>query len=170
MNYNPELTKYAKHLAIKYEEYKKYQYSGKNGADSDNEKGFWRGMAEAVLGILTDLKRGGLIEHSGILGDKWPKSDEPVEVSLHQARIKISVIHVEFDTGPSEFIYTPSIPKELEFDGLIPSDFYKRTLEQQKAWLLDPVRLVLSDEITFDTPDEPVFEVGHVDFDFELIS
>ena len=46
MNYNPELTKYAKQLAIRYEEYKKYQYSGKNGADSDNEKGFWRGMAE----------------------------------------------------------------------------------------------------------------------------
>lgn len=71
-----KLEKYAKHLATKYAEYKGYEYSGKNGANSDNEKGFWRGMANGVLAILNDWKQLGLIEHVGLYGDPWP--DEKV--------------------------------------------------------------------------------------------
>jgi hypothetical protein len=66
---------YAKHLAKKYPIYKQYEYQGKNGANSDNEKGFWRGMADSVLAILNDLKKHGLIEHIGLYGDPWPEDD-----------------------------------------------------------------------------------------------
>jgi len=71
-----ELEKYAKHLAKQYPIYTAWQYNGKNGADSDNEKGFWRGMANSVLAILNDLKSAGLIEHTGLYGDEWPKEGE----------------------------------------------------------------------------------------------
>jgi hypothetical protein len=67
--------KYAKHLAKKYPEYHKQQFEGKNGADSDNEKGYWRGMADSVLAILTDWKHHGLIAHTGLYGDDWPKEE-----------------------------------------------------------------------------------------------
>jgi hypothetical protein len=67
------LEKYAKHLAKKFVEYSTYQYEGKNGANSDNEKGYWRGMADSCLAILNDLKRHGLIEHTGLYGDTWPE-------------------------------------------------------------------------------------------------
>ena len=66
------LEQYAKQLAKKYPEYHKQQFSGKNGADSENEKGYWRGMADSVLAVLTDLKRKGLIAHTGLYGDNWP--------------------------------------------------------------------------------------------------
>ena len=67
------LEDYAKQLAKMYPKYVDWQYHGKNGADSDNEKGFWRGMAESVLATLNDLKRAGLIEHTGLYGDDWPE-------------------------------------------------------------------------------------------------
>lgn len=72
---NTELEKYAKQLAKQYPIYKKYEYEGKNGANSDNEKGYWRGMADSVLGTLNDLKRLGLIAHIGLHGDKWPEEE-----------------------------------------------------------------------------------------------
>jgi hypothetical protein len=71
------LKTYAKKMANKYTEYTKYQYEGKNGANSDNEKGYWRGMADNVLAVLTDLKRLNLIAHTGLFSDKWPEGDVP---------------------------------------------------------------------------------------------
>lgn len=67
-----KLTKYAKYLAKQYPVYVQQQYTGKNGANSDNEKGYWRGMADSVLAILNDLKGAGLIAHTGVLNDPWP--------------------------------------------------------------------------------------------------
>ncbi len=72
INYDPKLEKYAKHLAKMYGQYRQQQYSGKNGANSDNEKGYWRGMADAVEAFLVDLKRAHLIAHLGINNDLWP--------------------------------------------------------------------------------------------------
>lgn len=72
------LEKYAKHLAKKWPEYEAQRFNGKNGADSANEKGYWRGMADSVLAILNDLKKHNLIAHRGICGDPWPE-DEPNE-------------------------------------------------------------------------------------------
>jgi hypothetical protein len=69
------IERYAKHLAKKYPEYMNYSYHGKNGADSDNEKGFWRGMAMCVASILNDLKQDGIIAHSGLHNDTWPTED-----------------------------------------------------------------------------------------------
>lgn len=69
------LEQYAKHLAKKYPIYKHNEYQGKNGANSDNEKGYWRGMADSVLAILNDLKKHGLIEHIGLYSDPWPEDD-----------------------------------------------------------------------------------------------
>jgi len=40
---------------------------------NDNEKGYWRGMADACLAILNDLKGLGLIAHIGLYGDMWPE-------------------------------------------------------------------------------------------------
>jgi len=67
------LEKYAKQLAKQYLVYRKQQYEGKNGANSDNEKGYWRGMADSVMAILNDLKGKGLIAHLGLLNDPWPE-------------------------------------------------------------------------------------------------
>ncbi len=73
LNNNIKLKAYAKRLAKNYTKYVDYQYNGKNGANSDNEKGYWRGMADSVVGILTIWKKDGLIEHLGILNDPWPE-------------------------------------------------------------------------------------------------
>lgn len=73
--FDPKLEQYAKKLAKLYPVYSDRQYKGKNGADSDHEKGFWRGMANAVLATLNDLKREGLIEHTGLLYDEWPEEE-----------------------------------------------------------------------------------------------
>ncbi len=70
---NDLLEKYAKHLAKQFAVYSDYQYNGKNGANSDNEKGYWRGMADATLAMLNDLKKQGLIAHVGLYNDKWPE-------------------------------------------------------------------------------------------------
>jgi hypothetical protein len=70
-----KLETYAKHLAKQYPIYHKQQFEGKNGANSDNEKGYWRGMADSVLAILTDLKKLGLIAHTGLYGDTWPEEE-----------------------------------------------------------------------------------------------
>ena len=70
------LERYAKHLATMYPQYRRQQYNGKNGADSENEKGYWRGMADSVLAFLTDLKNHGLIAHSGLYEDKWPEEQK----------------------------------------------------------------------------------------------
>ena len=67
-----KLEKYARHLAKQYPTYVNQQYHGKNGADSDNEKGYWRGMADSVLAMLNDLKHAGLIAHTGLYNDEWP--------------------------------------------------------------------------------------------------
>jgi hypothetical protein len=75
MTAQEKLEKYAKHLAKQYALYTDYQYNGKNGANSDNEKGFWRGMANSVLAILQDLKKANLINYTGLYGDNWPKED-----------------------------------------------------------------------------------------------
>ena len=71
-----KLEKYAKHLAKQFAVYSDYQYNGKNGANSDNEKGYWRGMADACLAILNDLKGSGLIAHLGLYGDMWPEEEK----------------------------------------------------------------------------------------------
>ena len=68
------LENYAKFLAKQFEVYSRYQYTGKNGANSDNEKGYWRGMADGVLAFLNDLKAKGLIEHTGLFNDTWPQA------------------------------------------------------------------------------------------------
>lgn len=68
------LERYARHLAKQFEVYSRYQYTGKNGANSDNEKGYWRGMADGVLAVLNDLKHQGLIAHTGLFHDEWPQS------------------------------------------------------------------------------------------------
>ncbi len=68
-----KLEKYARHLSKRYVEYHKYQFEGKNGANSENEKGYWRGMADSVLAILNDWKKAGLIDHLGLYGDLWPE-------------------------------------------------------------------------------------------------
>lgn len=70
------LEQYAKHLAKQYPLYRGYEFNGKNGANSDNEKGYWRGMADSVLAVLNDLKQKGLIAHIGLFGDEWPKEVE----------------------------------------------------------------------------------------------
>ncbi len=69
------LERYAKYLAKQYEVYRGYQYTGKNGANSDNEKGYWRGMADSVLALLNDLKHKGLIAHTGLHSDDWPTTE-----------------------------------------------------------------------------------------------
>ncbi len=68
------LENYAKFLAKQFEVYSRYQYTGKNGANSDNEKGYWRGMADGVLAFLNDLRSKGLIEHTGLFNDTWPQT------------------------------------------------------------------------------------------------
>lgn len=61
-----KLEKYAEMLRKKYADYMEWSINGKNGANSDNEKGFWRGMATSVLGFLNDLHKLGLIEKVGL--------------------------------------------------------------------------------------------------------
>lgn len=63
------LQKYATHLAKQYGNYVNWSLHGKNGADSENEKGYWRGMADSVLAFLNDLKKAGIIKHTGLHGD-----------------------------------------------------------------------------------------------------
>lgn len=58
-----KLEKYASHLRKMHDMYRRYQYEGKNGANSENEKGYWRGMADSVAALLGDLHKMGLIEH-----------------------------------------------------------------------------------------------------------
>ena len=65
---------YAKHLAKQYGNYVNWSLHGKNGADSENEKGYWRGMADSVLAMLNDLKYAGLIAHTGLYSDTWPEA------------------------------------------------------------------------------------------------
>lgn len=70
-----KLEKYAQNLRKRYGEYVNWSFHGKNGADSDNEKGFWRGMATSVLGFLNDLHKLGLIEKVGL----YPSANAPDE-------------------------------------------------------------------------------------------
>jgi len=164
-----KLIDYAKHLAKMYPIYHKQQFEGKNGANSDNEKGFWRGMANSCLAVLTDLKSKGLIKHIGLYGDPWP--DDTNEVRY----VEISDITVTFDLRPNEDIYTPTIPETLSIAMPLPTNFdtlpEATKLEYVNAFTLKPIILAeLQEVIEFDTPDDPEFEVSDVDFEYEVKS
>ena len=167
--YDPVLEAYAKHLAKMFVQYSTWQYSGKNGANSDNEKGYWRGMADSVLAVLNDLRSKGLIKHLGVYDDPWP-------ADTHEIRcVEISDIDVTFGLRPNEDIYTATIPKLLSLVRLLPSNFDQLSdttkSEYVNAFILKPVVLAeLQDVIEFDTPDDPEFEVSDVDFKYLLKS
>ena len=166
--FNIKLTKYAKHLTKQFDTYRTYQYSGKNGADSENEKGYWRGMADSVEAFLQDLKNVGLIEHTGLHGDIWP--DETTK----RFTIKITNIEVTFVYQPNEDIYTPIIPTELFLGVILPTNFNVLSKETKDELLKvgmvpDMVYYDLLLYIKFDKPDEPDFDFDTVTYDYEVI-
>lgn len=167
--YDPVLEAYAKHLTLTYRKYSVWQYSGKNGANSDNEKGYWRGMADGVLAFLTDLKHKDLIEHLGLYGDPWPTDTNEIRY------VEISDIDVTFGLRPNEDIYTATIPELLTVAIPLPSNFDDLTdiakVKHFNFTKLKPIVLAeLQEAIEFDTPDDPEFEVSDVDFEYLLKS
>ena len=163
------LVNYAKHLAKMFGQYSIWQYSGKNGADSENEKGYWRGMADSVEAFLQDLKNVGLIEHTGLHGDIWPADTNEIRY------VEISDIDVTFGLRPNDDIYTANIPELLTVAIPLPTNFDQLSnttkLEYFNSTVLKPIVLeTLQDSIEFDTPDDPEFEVSDVDFEYLLKS
>lgn len=163
------LIDYAKHLAKMFAQYSTLQYSGKNGANSDNEKGYWRGMADGVLAVLNDLRHKGLIKHLGLYNDLWPADTNEIRY------VEISDIDVSFGLRPNDDIYTATIPELLTIAIPLPTNFDQLSdttkLDYFNLTVLKPIVLeTLQDSIEFDTPDDPEFEVSDVDFKYLLKS
>lgn len=75
----------------------------------------------------------------------------------HQGYIYCDDITVYFETSPNENIYNPTIPEFVELD-------FEEDFEKIKENLIEELENVIS----WDTPDEPYFEIDDVDFNYEL--
>lgn len=158
------LEKYAKYLAKQFVQYSQWQYTGKNGANSDNEKGYWRGMADCVAALLQDLKHNGLIAHSGVFNDNWPSN------VLVERRIKVFNFEVTYLRRPNDDIYTAHVPAEIIITVKVPENFNDLLFTEQQGYLRELVLAELDEQITFDTPDAPEFEIEDVEFELEDIT
>jgi len=73
---------------------------------------------------------------------------------------------VEYEHRPNPNIYQATVPKEITIS--VDADMFDHLVESQQEELIKKAVLaVLEDEITFDTPDTPEFEISDVDFLYE---
>ncbi len=72
---------------------------------------------------------------------------------------------IEYSVRPNSDIYQELLPPEIIVD--IPARILNK--EVTKADILEAVIDELEQEIQFDTPDEPEFEISAIDFDFDEV-
>jgi hypothetical protein len=82
---------------------------------------------------------------------------------------RIFEIDVEYLERPNEDVYTATVPAEFNISAYMPENYEILPIEEQHRRLQDFVMARLYDDITFDTPDAPIFTIDKVEFCFEEV-
>jgi hypothetical protein len=82
---------------------------------------------------------------------------------------RIFEIDVEYLERPNEDVYTATVPAEFNISAYMPENYEILSIEEQHRRLQDFVMARLYDDITFDTPDAPIFTIDKVEFCFEEV-
>lgn len=88
---------------------------------------------------------------------------------MPKRKFSIFDIDITYYVRPNDDIYQETKPKEISLIIEVPDDFDKLTLEQQVDCLKMDVIEDLYNSVSFDTADEPYFEIEDVEFCFEEI-
>lgn len=83
------------------------------------------------------------------------------------AHFRVFDFDITYAYRPNSDIYQEIVPKELSLAVAIPENFKDLPLETQNILLKDEVMAELSEQVMFDTPDAPDFDIEDVTFCFE---